>query len=138
MSGKKIYIFWLVKSGVQLASATSFLAMHCPMTNRPIGRMNRRRVDRRRVLLDPHHVISTAIYNAGRRCIPIGGVRQKPLRGPSKVGNDCRQLAACDAQTFLGEGTVCEGQYTRPLLPRRRKWTLPVNRLRCILIFKRI
>lgn len=60
------------------------------------------------------------------------------LRGPSKVGNDCRQLPACDAQTFLGEGTVCEGQYTRPPLPRLRKWTLPVNRLRCILIFKQI
>lgn len=72
---------------------------------------------------------ATAIFNTGRRCTPTGGERHKLVGRPSKVGDDRRQLTACDAQMFPNEGTVCEGPYMRPLLPRHCERTRPVYSL---------
>ena len=61
----------------------------------------------RRRECDVGGILATAISNTGRHC--------------TRFGNDHRQLDACDARTFLGEGTVCEGQDTRHLLRRKRR-----------------
>ncbi|CAN7994501.1 unnamed protein product [Ixodes pacificus] len=72
---------------------------------------------------------ATAIFNTGRRYTPTGGERHKQYGRPSKVGDNRRQLAACDVRMFSNEGTVCEGQYMRPLVPRRCERTRLVDSL---------